>query len=263
MATAAAGIAAGGLEAAAGLAASHVPPGRALATAAAARWADINRPIALYDLAGTDFSKLPATYRARRRSPDGAREDLMSFGRLGGAKPYLQVSLLRVGEDPAVAASDEGLADGLAKLARARGLRVTRIRAAAAVDTRLGRIEAADLLLWDGAVAVPCLGFRGAANGGSVLRLAGFACGTRERPMDRAALACVIDRIDLASAGDDTALRAVFVAAERRRGSSCLGGAATTSVGPLLAGGRHIGWLDPDGAMPPLRGLFGASNRQR
>lgn len=90
--------------------------------------------------------------------------------------------------------------------------------------------------------------------------MAGFACGAPGRPLGRAALACAVDRIDLVSAGDDAALRAVFVAAERRTGATCLGGPSLAAVGP---GTRRLGWLDPDGALPPLRGLFEAVSRQR
>ena len=263
MALAAAGLAVGGLEAAAGLLAARNPPGRALATAATpSHWSEIRRPIALYDLAGTEFAKLPAAYRARRREPDGAREDVMTFGRMGDAGPFLQLSLLRAG-DPAEAVADgsvDGLADGLARLAGTRGLSATRVRAGAPVDTRLGRFEAADLLLWADGAATPCLGFRGARDGGGVLQVSGFACGAPGRPMGRAALACALDRVDLVSAGDDHALRAAFVAAERRGGSGCFVAGTPAS---LLATDRHLGWLDPDGALPPLRGLFEATLRPR
>ena len=262
MVLAAAGLAAGSLALAAGLTDARGPSAQAQAAARPAEWTDIVHPMALYDLAGTEFSKLPSTYRARRHRGEGAREDVLTFGALGLAKPYLQLSLLRLGPDPD-AQPDDGFADGLARLASARGLTATQIRAAAPVGTRLGRIEAADMLLWEGGAATPCLGFRGATTGGSVLRLSGFACGVPGRPVGRAALACAIDRVDLLAAGDDAALRAVFVAAERRGGSSCIGAAASTSAGSLLPTGRHLGWLDPDGDMPPLRGLFEATARQR
>lgn len=262
MALAAAALAAGGLEAAAGLLAMRSPSAQLLATAGASEtWTEINHPLALYGLAGTEFSKLPATYRARRRGLAGTREDVMSFGTLDGAKPYLQVSLLRHGATGE--ASTDGLADALARLAGTRGLTTTRIRAAAPVETRLGQIESADLLLWEGGAATPCLGFRGPMDGVGVLHVAGFACGVPGQPMGRAALACAIDRIDLLSAGDDVALRAVFVAAERREGSSCPGSPALAAARSLMPVGRHLGWLDPGGVLPPLRGLFAATIRGR
>lgn len=264
VALAATGAAAGALASAAALLAARPASADApMSGPAGAQWSEIRRPLALFDLAGTEFSKLPSVHEARRRQPDGAREDVMTFGRLGDAKPYLQVSLLRAGPDGTGGDAGDGLADGLARLAAARGLTATRLHPAAGMDTRLGRFEAADLLLWGAAGPAPCLGFRG---GGSVLRVSGFACGAPGHPMGRSALACAVDRIDLVSAGDDAALRAVFVAAERRDGATCLGGPSpAASLGGKAWGGkaRGPGWLDPDGELPPLRGLFVATNRQR
>lgn len=259
MAIAATGVAAGALASAGAILASRPASADAPKSGPAGpQWSEIRRPLALFGLAGTEFSKLPSVHDARRRQPDGAREDVMTFGRLGDAKPYLQVALLRAGPEGADGEAGDGLADGLARLATARGLTATRLRPAAGMDTRFGRFEAADLLLWGAAGPTPCLGFRG---GGPVLRVSGFACGVAGHPMGRSALACAVDRIDLVSAGDDAALRAVFVAAERRDRATCLGGPSpAASLGPMA---RGPGWLDPDGEMPPLRGLFVATNRQR
>ena len=260
MAMAAAGLSAGGLAAAGGLIASRPASDHAAGTAVVGPlWTEVHRPFALYDLAGTEFSKLPATYGARRREADGAREDIMSFGRLGLGKPYLQVSLLRAGAaaDGDMEGADGGLADGLARLAVLRGMTATRIRPAAPMDTRLGRFEVADLLLWDHGVPTPCLGFRDA---GAVLRVKGFACGAPIHPLGRAALACALDRVDLVSAGDDAALRAVFVGAERRDGATCLGG---RSLAAVRSSGHGPRWLDPDGEVPPLRGLIAATDHRR
>ena len=254
-------VAAATLLAALGLAGGTrllAPRAAAGPASAGSAWAEIRRPIALFDLAGTEFSKLPATYQARRRDADGAREDVMTYGRLGDEKPFLQLSLTRVGAPAGT--DDDDLADALAQLAGSRGLSATRIQPASPVDTRLGPLDTADLVLWDSAGGTPCLGFRGDAHGGSVLRLAGFACGAPGRPLARAALACAVDRIDLVSAGDDAALRAVFVAAERRGGAACLAGSGPTS---LLGNARRSGWLEADGDLPPLRGLFEAAARQR
>ena len=290
MAVAAAGLVAAGLWIATAFLTSRSPSEASASSSAVSRWVGIRHPIAIYDLTGSDFSKLPATYLARNHEPDGAREDVLTFGRLGDAGSFLQVSLLRTGmtneagrdgaeqdrlpanhradTGPAVVNAvsapgaqsdrDGALADALAQLAGNRGLTATRIRPAAPVETRLGTVEAADLLLWTDGTAVPCLGFRGNAEGAPVLQIGGFACGAPGRPLGRAALACALDRIDLLSAGDDAALRAFFVAAQRRGGSTCLG--ATPS--PIF-GSHRRGWLDPDAALPPLRGLFEVAVRQR
>lgn len=290
MALAAAGLVAAALGVASGLLAARRSSTTGPFIATESRWVEIRRPMALYDLSGSDFAKLPTTYLARNHEPDGAREDVLTFGRLGDTGPFLQLSLRRTGvEDetggmtveqdptstprsvgpptPPMAAPQESgapparnvaLADALAQLAGDRGFTATRIRPAAPVDTRLGPVEAADLLLWTGGTAVPCLGFEGRADAATVLQIGGFACGAPGRPLGRAALACALDRIDLVSAGDDAALRALFVAAQRRGVSTCSGGTPSP-----LAGGRRLGWLDPDAALPKLRGLFEVAVHQR
>ena len=61
MTLAAAGLAAGGLEAATRLVGSHPASADALSTAApGGRWAEIRHPLPLFDLAATDLSKLPS-----------------------------------------------------------------------------------------------------------------------------------------------------------------------------------------------------------
>lgn len=268
MVLAAVGLAAGGLEAAIALVAAPEPAQQA--SASSRNWTEINHPIAVYDLAGTEFAKLPLVYRARRHRPDGAREDVLTFGSLGAAKPYLLLSLLRR-RTAAEREGSAGLADDLAGLAGARHATLSRIQAAAPAETRFGTVEAAELLLWDAGSATPCLGFRGPAGAG-VLRIAGFACGSPGRPLGRAALGCVIDRIDLLSARDDAPLRAVFVAAERRAGPACGGGTsgqALTSTdlagasGLLVMAGHRATSIDPASDMPPLRGAISAGFRQR
>ena len=63
------------------------------------------------------------------------------------------------------------------------------------------------------AATTPCVGFRSQPAEGAVLRVTGLACGTATRPIGRDFLTCIIDRIDLVSAGDDEGLRNLFVAA--------------------------------------------------
>lgn len=262
---AAVGIVASGLAGAAALMGGPSATGGPAPGGAA--WVEIRRPMALYHLAGTAFARLPAAYRARRRDADDTREDLLAFGHLGDERPFLQLSLLRAaGPDgagpPQVAAEAAGddLADGLARLAGTAGLAASRIHPLGPVDTRLGPVETAELDLREGDAAASCLGFR--SGSGGVLRVSGFACGTPAQPASRAGVACAIDRLDLVSAGEDAALRAVFVAAERRGGAGCREGSAAAGSASALAIGRRGGWLEPDGELPPLRGLFEATLRQ-
>ena len=232
-------------------------------------WTEIKHPIALYDLSGTEFAKLPRSAYARRHQPDGAREDMLTFGEPGQAKPFLRLSLLRTGHDGApqnVSGFDgatDPLADDLARLAGSGNERVTELHDETAISTRLGLITVADLRLWDDGVPMPCLGFRGFPGGSDGLRILGFACGTAGKLIGRSALACTIDRIDLLSAGNDRRLRSIFVAAERETASACTEGRIRTAGGLMAAVGARSTWLDRDAEIPPFRGLLEASSSRR
>jgi hypothetical protein len=62
-----------------------------------------------------------------------------------------------------------------------------------------------------------------------VLQIGGFACGAPGKPVDRAALACTLDRIDLVAAGDDTDMRAFFTGAAGEVGAACRRSLPTTA----------------------------------
>ena len=226
-------------------------------------WTEINHPIALYDLSGSEFAKLPRIAHARRHQPDGARQDLFTFGALGLPRPYLRLSLLRTGHDGAAQGASDPLADDLARLAGSSKDHITELHGETAISTRLGPMTAADLRLWEDGVSAPCLGFRGFPGGSDGLQILGFACGVAGKPIGRSALACTIDRIDLVSAGDDRRLRSIFVAAERDSSSSCTERRIRSAGGLMSAVGARGTWLDRDADLPPLRGILEASNNGR
>ncbi len=266
MALAAAVLIAGALNVAATLTPPQHDAFQLTAETTPQSWMEINHPIALYDLSGTEFAKLPRVFRARRHLPDGGREDVLTFGAPGSSKPYLRLSLLRTKQDPAVPNGDghdaeghETLADDLARLAGLGDQSVTALHSTSSLSTRLGIVTVANLQLWDDGLPQQCLGFRGFPGGSDGLRLTGFACGVASKPIGRSTLACAIDRIDLLSAGDDRRLRAIFVAAEREPGSSCAEGRTRSAGGLMTAVGARTTWLDQDADLPPLRGILEAA----
>ena len=216
-------------------------------------WIEVNRPIQLFALAGSEFSKLPLRYRARRRPEGAERQDLLIYGRFGTDTPYLSLSIRRTG-----AALPASLFVALARLAADHELAVVRSGTPIGMATRFGDFATADLTLGQGAVAEPCLGFRLETPSlvSAPVEIAGFACGTAARPVDRETLACVLDRVDLVSAGDDAALQRFFVDAERRRGLGC-------GKPRLLAAGWRATWLDGEVLIPPLKHLHTGNAKAR
>ena len=216
-------------------------------------WIEVNRPIQLYGLAGTEFAKLPLDYSARRNVPGGGRQDVLSFGSLRGSEPYLRLVLYRVGSEAAIAAPFGADLEGLGGDG---GWRINAARPPTLLSSRFGIFEVSDLRLVADRIPTPCLGFRSTPVAGAILRVSGFICGTADKPVGRDTLGCVIDRIDLDSAGDDTALRGVFVEAERRRGPDC-------APSTLTAAGAKTTWLDANASLPRLKGLLGQVTAKR
>jgi hypothetical protein len=182
-------------------------------------WIDIAKPYPLFDLSAPSFWRDPPLYAARRHVAGGGREDVLTFGQFGGPKAFLRFSLYRHGTEDAAAPA---YFVDMARRASGAGLGVTEADLPQALPTRFGAFESGTLELSGpaGAKRRNCRGFRleVAAPG---LTLGGLMCGGGDEKVGATDLACVIDRLDLLSAGQDRALADFFGAAERRKGRSC------------------------------------------
>jgi hypothetical protein len=157
-------------------------------------------------------------YEARRHRTGGGGQGVLTFGKLNGDELFFRLMLCRVGSEPAPQAP---LFVDLARAAAAAGLSITRSLNPTELATRFGTFEVTDLDLTAGVNApTPCLGFRGAGLEGA-FGINGLACGTPAKPLSRPMLTCLLDRLDLNSAGDDTALADFFAATELKRDPAC------------------------------------------
>lgn len=206
-------------------------------------WVDIDHPMELFDLSAPDLAQSERHYYARRHRMGGGRQDMLVFGDFDGAQPYLRLTLYRVGSETV---PQSPLFVALARMAAQAGLSIVRSLSPAALETRFGSLEAADIdLAASTGATTPCLGFRGSALAGG-FRMSGLACGTPARPLSQPALGCILDRLDLNSAGDDQALAEFFAASELRRDASCAG----TVLAPTPS---RTSWIDQADAPPPLK----------
>ena len=208
-----------------------------------AEWIDITRPIQLFTLAAPDVAKLAKTYEARRHSLGGGRRDRLMFGTPDAGPPLVAMEIYRLGTE---GAAPPGFFVAMAREAAMAGLSVARSGQPSPLPTRFGAFEAAELTLAGAGGEMQCLGYTLDAQG-SPLRIAGIACGAAGAGFDRVRLACLLERIDLVSAGDDLELQTTFVEAEKRRSLGCPG-----SEG--LRGRDKTSWLDPNVTAPPPRG---------
>lgn len=187
--------------------------------ATAPAWTEINRPFPLYSLEAPEVSKLSSAYEARRHLTGGGRQDILTFGTPRPDSAYFRLAVYRVGEEDAPKAP---LFVELARRAADAGLAITKSALPALLRTRFGDAEAAEVTLTaaDGA-NLPCTGLRLDAKTLN-WRMTGFACGG-SKPLPRRALQCILDRLDLNTAGEDRALAAFFAETELRRDPACAG----------------------------------------
>jgi hypothetical protein len=207
------------------------------------QWVEIMHPFELFSLDAPELGKEQRTYRARRHSAGGGRSDTLGFGTLGGASPFLRLTVYRRGQEEAAPAP---FFVDLARGAAAAGLSIGHSLQPQEGMTRFGPVQVADVdLVGPQGAASPCLGFRSADRDAPV-KLSGFACGSKDTPMSRPGLTCLIERLDLTSAGDDAALASFFAKAELQRNPACSG----TALAPVTA---RSSWLDQPDARPQLR----------
>ena len=181
------------------------------------RWIDIAKPFRLFDLPSPTFGREPDLYTARRHRTGGGRADTLAYGSFEGDAPWLRVTVYRVGA--------EGPPKGnvfvsIARAAAGAGLAVIHSGLAEPVPTRFGPLDVAEVRLAGRGASRACVGYRLGIADPSLL-ITGLACAPGDKPPSAASLACTVDRLDLLSAGDDTALADYFAKAEFQRAPGC------------------------------------------
>lgn len=210
-------------------------------------WVEIARPVALFGLEASEAGRRTG-YEARRSADGQRREDVLTFGAFEGETPFLGLTLrMRPASPEAEAAAGEGqpFLVSLVRDSAARALSVTRSGAVTTLETKFGPVETADIGMSDGEHIRACIGFR---HGGAeaAFGFTGWWCAAPGRAAERTQLGCVIDRIELLSAGDDRGLRAAFAKLGQVRNAAC-------TVQRVASSGHKASWLDPDGPPPDLR----------
>lgn len=185
-------------------------------------WIEIPRPVELFRLEAPELGKETRSYEARRRRTGSGRQDILAFGGVNGSGPFLRLTLYQLGAERA---PDAAFYVDLARRAAEIGRAITRAAQPTALPTRFGGFEAADLtLMRSDSSQTACLGFR-SANGTGKLRITGFACngadGSLPLATSKPALACLLDRIELAPAAENAEVIALFAARELNGDTAC------------------------------------------
>lgn len=153
---------------------------------------------------GTDYAIL-------RRAGDGARRDVLSWGNPSGHGPYVMIEIYR----PAGA---ESFLDAASEIAdRIVAYRVTDdVKPAGTIDSKFGAFGLVDFAIAPNGHERRCLGLAHPFTE-PAMQIAGWYCSSGKEVVDRATLACLVDRLTIISAGGDEALASLFARAEIKR----------------------------------------------
>ena len=179
-------------------------------------WVNVARPHPAFELIMPELATQSSDYAILRRTADGARKDVLSWGDAAGNGPYVMVEVYRPG------LAGERFIDAPSEIA-ARILAFTVIddvKPAGTVDSKFGAVHLVDFAL--AAQSTPhartrrCLGFARPFDRPS-MQIAGWYCSPGDEVVDRATLACALDRLTVLSAGGDDDLAGLFARAEIKR----------------------------------------------
>ena len=184
----------------------------ALGSASAPRpaWSTVERPYPAFELLMPELAGSTYNYAIQRRAKDGARKDLLSFGEPAEAGPYVVVEIYR----PAVA-SDRFL-DASSEIAtRIVDYAVTDdVKPDGQIDSKFGPVPLVDFAVAPNGHERRCLGFARPLNQ-PAMQIAGWYCSAGHEVVDRAMVACLLDRLTLMNG--DAKLAEMFARAEVKR----------------------------------------------
>jgi hypothetical protein len=210
-------------------------------SAAPAQWQPLRKPMAMYHLESPELAGLEMTYRVSMRGK--SRQDSLNWLPREDAPADVRRALAQIviERHDGSQTTERPLFADLASRAAEQHLVIERMARPQDIRTKFGPMEAAETMIRQDGKALACIGFRRIDMSG--LTLVGWVCGAAQRPVDRVALTCLIDRLDLVGGGRDAGLRKLFAEAERAR-MPC-----TSS----RQSGKRLTWLDHEAPMPGLK----------
>lgn len=180
-------------------------------------------PFSAFDLNAPEFEREKKTIAVRDGDEGVGRVDSLTLGQFAMGVPFLRLDIHQdISEKEAAADFFLDMTRHAAQL----GLNVAKIAQPAALSTRFGEFQTADMRLaqpaGEGVAASEraCVATRLIQEKPS-LEIAAIACGAASQPIDRLALGCILDRLDFKAAGAKTELGDFFAASEADRGKAC------------------------------------------
>jgi hypothetical protein len=179
-------------------------------------WTSVPRPQPAFVLETSAFQERPVL-DVRVHGEGGGREDIFSFASPGQPQGFASVIAYRPGAEAGPA---QTFYLAFARRAAEAGLALARSAVPQPLPTKFGFAEAAEVTFADGQAQHSCMAWRLDADVAE-LRLSGWTCAGAGQKVDRHAVACLVDRLELAPGTGDRSLKSIFQAAERQRLSGC------------------------------------------
>ena len=170
-------------------------------------WSAASRPHPAFAISHIDLAGITEPYEILRH-PGGGRKDTLRWAPGPDGQPTAEIEIYRRGNeiggfDPIDAVLARRIAAGAPVRAEAAGI----------IASKFGPV---DLIRLTGATESACMGF--AKNVAMPdLRISGWVCQPPSGAAQRAAIACILDRFVLLSAGNDPKLAEWFADAELKR----------------------------------------------
>jgi hypothetical protein len=214
----------------------QLPLDEASEPAARPGWAAASRAHPAFAVSQFDLPGKTETYEILRH-PEGGRKDVLHWA-AEGERPVAELEIYRPGGE--IGPSGPAIAELAARMDR-NGER--ELESAGVIDSKFGAVT---LLRLAGGTdgARSCLGFikrLGEPN----LQLSGWSCQGDSLPARRTAIGCMLSRLMLLTAGNDSKLAELFAHAELKRGSCA----------PAATAGPSADWVT-GAENPPLRGTL-------
>jgi hypothetical protein len=172
----------------------------AVSPAPASAWTAAEKPYPAFELLMPELGGSPFNYAILRRNSDGARKDVMTWGDPSLGQPYAMVEIFRPG------AGAEPFLDASSEIA-ARIIDHTvadDVKPAGAAGSKFGPMPLVDFAIAPQGRLKRCLGFAHAFTE-PFMQIAGWYCSAGAEVVNRATVACLIDRLTMVSADVQTA----------------------------------------------------------
>lgn len=180
-------------------------------------------PFSAFDLNAPEFANEKKTIAVRDGDEGVGRVDALTLGQFAMGVPFLRLDIHQeIGEKEA---NSDFFLD-MTRHATLLGLNVAKIGQPGALPTRFGEFEIADIRLTqpasEGVAASErsCIAARMIKETPS-LEIAGVACGAANQPIDRTAMGCLLDRMEVKADGANKEIADYFAGSASERGKAC------------------------------------------